>query len=85
MFRQVLIYTFLLSTLFTPTASVQAEELSVNQMIDKLVPRPRTRGRDVRGIKVEGKRVENNFLNLYVKFDYDTDSLKQDSLITLVD
>ena len=69
-----------------PAAS-QPNNASVDELIEKLVPKPLTRSLKVnpetRGIKIKGRRTENASLNLYVNFEYDSDQLRQDTQIIL--
>jgi len=85
--KQLIITGIGLAFLFPGLAASQSNNASVDDLVEKLVPKPLTRSLQVnsetRGIKVEGRRTENASLNLYVNFEYDSDQLRQDTQIIL--
>lgn len=68
-----------------PTIS-NAQQLTAEQIIRQLIPHPNTRSlAPTRGITVEGALTTDDIasINLYINFEYNSDVLQQDALITL--
>lgn len=68
-----------------PTQSPAQQPVSVDEIVEKLAPKPGTRSFR-RGITVEGDEAANEeapSINLYVTFAYDSDALETDALLTL--
>lgn len=68
------------------SASLRAETLTTDQIIQQLTPSLKTRSlKQYRGITVEGTQREESdaSVNLYINFQYDSALIKQDAEITL--